>query len=534
MTKKSKLFLLGTSSALLVPIMTISCATKKEPNKPNNPSNPVNPQDSQKPKKTPQTPSSIELLGFDKEELNKPSIDKSITEEDFNRQIGKQNSQKQTNPSTDDKKPHKPSIKLDENAFKNIAPDIIFDYNEPSNEQIQKIVNNYYNQYLYQKYDPSKEEKGIRFSFSLEGQEYIFNKDINVNKIKVDENKQKHLNSLADEIVFALKNNSKTYLSEKYSKVLISSFEKQKQKQILDTFEEYINKEWQKMNNIYDESLFTSNGVAANGIKNSINNYYKQIDLSKRTIRQLLQDKKDVNNYFRTLNILLFSFADLKEFGEKFPLFQQNKFITKQQIDERKITHGDFGKLIQYRKNAIKKLGEKITYKTWLQNQNDAYYTLSTNLDIHKMHDYNIALTQLWTFIDELKNGANLIKIDKTKLETTMYTEDQVIEMLKKPETKKQTEAAFYAQYKDKHFTNIFDPKEKNTRWDRNKNYILEFKAWVHKYKNQTKPGIFLLTKITFDNKETDEFLIKYTFLHRTGVGHLGFLKMPKTQNKNK
>ncbi|MGX9358763.1 hypothetical protein [Mycoplasma sp. 2575] len=54
MTKKSKLFLLGTSSALLVPIMTISCATKKEPNKPNNPSNPVNPQDSQKPKKTPQ------------------------------------------------------------------------------------------------------------------------------------------------------------------------------------------------------------------------------------------------------------------------------------------------------------------------------------------------------------------------------------------------------------------------------------------------------------------------------------------------
>ncbi|MGX9358764.1 hypothetical protein [Mycoplasma sp. 2575] len=323
-------------------------------------------------------------------------------------------------------------------------------------------------------------------------------------------------------------------MSEKYSKVLISSFEKQKQKQILDTFEEYINKEWQKINNIYDESLFTSNGVAANDIKNSINNYYKQIDPSKRTIRQLLQDKKDVNNYFRTLNILLFSFADLKEFGEKFPLFQQNKFITKQQIDERKITHGDFDKLIQYRKNAIKKLGEKITYKTWLQNQNDAYYTLSTNLDIHKMHDYNIALTQLWTFIDELKNGANLIKIDKTKLETTMYTEDQVIEMLKKPETKKQTEAAFYAQYKDKHFTNIFDPKEKNTRWDRNKNYILEFKAWVHKYKNQTKPGIFLLTKITFDNKETDEFLIKYTFLHRTGVGHLEFLKTPKTQNKNK
>ncbi|WP_438340498.1 hypothetical protein [Mycoplasma sp. 125] len=534
MTKKSKLFLLGTSSALLVPIMTISCATKKEPNKPNNPSNPVNPQDSQKPKKTPQTPSSIELLGFDKEELNKPSIDKSITEEDFNRQIGKQNSQKQTNPSTDDKKPHKPSIKLDENAFKNIAPDIIFDYNEPSNEQIQKIVNNYYNQYLYQKYDPSKEGKGIRFSFLLEEEnknplntdKIIFNKDIIIDGKKQKQKQQEYLKQLSKIIVSDLKNNTQASLNGNNNSITLSLFEKEQQEEILNTFEEHIKNKWNGITRsfVYDETLFTSNNLSVETFKNSISEYYKAADPAMRTIKQLLQDKADVDRYFNMLQPLLGGFVDLKEFGDKFVLFNQNKFITQEEIKRKKITHGDFNKLIQYRKDAIRELSEKITYKTWLKNKNDEYYTLLRNPKIHKMHNYNIALTQLWTLIAELNRGSNLIKIDKEKLDPALHTQAEVIAMLKNPETKKKTENAFYAQYMDKIFTNIFNAGEKETRWDKNQNYVLEYKAQTHHYKKEEKSEkIYLLTRLVFDNKETDEFLIKYTFRWRKNSDHLHF-----------
>ncbi|WP_438340551.1 hypothetical protein [Mycoplasma sp. 125] len=506
--KKSNKILL-TLASISIPFITAATVISCSSNNDNKPSNPKI--DDQK---KPEDPKKKEE---GKEQEKKPEDPKKKEE-------GKEQDH--------DKKPHKPSIKLDENAFKNIAPDIIFDYNEPSNEQIQKIINNYYNQYLYQKYDPSKEGEGIRFSFSLEEEnknplntdKIIFNKDIIIDGKKQKQKQQEYLKQLSKTIVSDLKNNTQASLSGNNNSITLSLFEKEQQEEILNTFEEHIKNKWNDITKsfVYDETLFTSNNLSVESFKNSISEYYKAADPTKRTIKQLLQDKADVDRYFNMLKPLLGGYVYLKEFGDKFVLFGSNsRIITKEDIKKKNnaIKTGDFEKLKTYRKESIKKLEEKIIYKNWLENLNDSFYVLQTNKDIHRMQNYNIALTQLFYALDELKIGQpqNLLMHDTSKLDSSKYTKSQVIDAINSQgrnnkELFEKLNEAFYATYKtDKVnvLTRLFERNNKKERFYKTELYFVEYLVVVESGKIKT------LRRFYFDNKEKDGFEI--TIDNRSG-----------------
>ncbi|MGX9340194.1 hypothetical protein ACWXVM_02585, partial [Mycoplasma sp. 2261] len=64
------------------------------------------------------------------------------------------------------------------NNIKNEAPKIEIDYNDPSDDEIKRIIDTFFNKYLYNKYDKAKEGKGQRFGFSIDNSHN--NKDITI------------------------------------------------------------------------------------------------------------------------------------------------------------------------------------------------------------------------------------------------------------------------------------------------------------------------------------------------------------------
>ncbi|WP_438340678.1 hypothetical protein [Mycoplasma sp. 125] len=178
--KKSKLLFLGFLPVLATPVIALSCAN---PAKPENPEKPAEPKKPENPEtKKPETPNE------DKNQQFGDNI--KIVYEDLKKHHSKE-------VLTDLIKQNKPikdlliknAIKLDSvdlintnnnliNNIKNEAPKIEIDYNDPSNDEIKRIIDTFFNKYLYNKYDKMKEGKGQRFGFSIDNSHN--NKDITI------------------------------------------------------------------------------------------------------------------------------------------------------------------------------------------------------------------------------------------------------------------------------------------------------------------------------------------------------------------
>ncbi|MCU9932799.1 hypothetical protein NWQ33_02555 [Mycoplasmopsis cynos] len=123
-----------------------------------------------------------------------------------------------------------------------------------------------------------------------------------------------------------------------------------------------------------------------------------------------------------------------------------------------KINHGDFNKLKEYREKAFTTFKEKSLYETWTKNKNDDFYNLLTNKELHKMFDYNLALTQITHILDtatkpkiKFENGFDIQNIYRT-------TNQEAINNLKNDLFKKLNENV-YIELDDIKFNHLFDIK---------------------------------------------------------------------------
>ncbi|UWV86350.1 hypothetical protein NW063_01160 [Mycoplasmopsis cynos] len=228
---------------------------------------------------------------------------------------------------------------------------------------------------------------------------------------------------------------------------------------IRDDVEKHIALHWSKWNELFKTDQEFKSKVDLDGIGSKNLAYFRNLDWDKLSINQILNFKSSLKEYHYKIRNILTALSDLRYFGDKFNLNLQSRALTKEEINT-KINHGDFNKLKEYREKAFKTFKEKSLYETWTKNKNDDFYNLLTNKELHKMLDYNLALTQITHILDTATKPK--IKFEKG-FNPKEYTEQQIIEAInKKNDLFKKLNENVYIELDHIKFNHLFDTSKDN------------------------------------------------------------------------
>ncbi|WP_322961942.1 hypothetical protein RRG51_00010 [Mycoplasmopsis cynos] len=280
----------------------------------------------------------------------------------------------------------------------------------------------------------------------------------------------------------------------KFSEIVNNSIKQN----IKDDIKKHITLHWSKWNELFKDDKEFKSKVDLDKIGNKNLNYFRDLDWDKLSINQILTFKTELKDYHFKIRNILIALSDLRDFGDKFNLNLQSKALTKDEINT-KINHGDFNKLKAYREKAFKTFKEKSSYETWTKNKNDDFYNILKNQELHKMFDYNLALTQITHILDtatkpkiKFENGFN----------PKEYTEQQIIEAInKKNDLFKKLNENVYIELDQIKFNHLFDTSKDN------KARFYEKDGW--KIEQLIKPEngkVKWFVRVIFDNKSKDEF----------------------------
>ncbi|VEU65000.1 hypothetical protein [Mycoplasmopsis cynos] len=290
----------------------------------------------------------------------------------------------------------------------------------------------------------------------------------------------------------------------KFSEIVNNSIKQN----IRNDVEKHLALHWNKWNELFKDDTEFKTKVDLDKIGSKNLTYFRNLKWDDLTINQILNFKSELKEYHFKLKAILTAFSDIRHFGEQFNLNLQPKALTKDEVNAKlgKDAHGDFNKLKAYREKAFTTLKEKSSYETWTKNKNDDFYDFFKNQELHKMFDYNLALTKIYHILDtatkpqiKFENGFN----------PKEYTEQQIIEAIsKKDELFKKLNENVYIELDHIKFNHLFDTSKDN------KARFYEKDGW--KIEQLIKPNdknhnkLTWYVRVIFDNKSTDEFKLKF------------------------
>ncbi|WP_322960255.1 hypothetical protein [Mycoplasmopsis cynos] len=293
---------------------------------------------------------------------------------------------------------------------------------------------------------------------------------------------------------------------------------------IRNDVEKHLAIHWNKLNELFKADQEFKSKVDLNKIGSKNLTYFRDLDWDKLSINQILNFKSELKDYHFKMRNILIALSDLRDFGDKFNLNLQSKALTKDEINKKlgQNAHGDFNKLKAYREKAFKTFKEKSSYETWTKNKNDDFYNLLKNQELHKMLDYNLALTQINHILDtatkpkiKFENGFN----------PKAYTEQQIIEAINQPKKHqdlfKKLNENVYIELDHIKFNHLFDSDNKKDRFYEKDGWKIE---QLIKPDKNNKNKLTWYVRVIFDNKSKDEFKL-YIDKKTHAVWNSGFKK---------
>ncbi|WP_322941623.1 hypothetical protein RRG48_03660 [Mycoplasmopsis canis] len=285
----------------------------------------------------------------------------------------------------------------------------------------------------------------------------------------------------------------------KFSEIVNNSIKQN----IRNDVEKHLAIHWNNLNELFKTDQEFKSKVNLDGIGSKNLAYFRDLDWDKLSINQILTFKSSLKEYHSKIRNILIALSDLRDFGDKFNLNLQSKALTQNDINTKfkGINHGDFNKLKEHREKAFTTFKEKSLYETWTKNKNDDFYNLLTNKELHKMFDYNLALTKIYHILDTATKPQ--IKFENG-FDIKTYTEQQIKDAINQPkqhqELFKKLNENVYIKLDDIKFNHLFDKDNKKDRFYEKNNWVIE--QLIKPENGKVK----WFVRVIFDNKSKDEF----------------------------